>query len=164
MFWPFGSAVLHRFLEFPGGPERDLLAGLDFDGLAGCRVPSHPGCPLPYLKDTETGEADFVPFFRWRVVSVTKSPSTASACLFANLMAVGQLGGEVLQGDGCLGGRLCWGGGFLGCGGSLLRWRQDDLPGRFAAGQPAHTARACGAIPPAIVSPHGPVNHDPSCR
>ena len=51
---------LHRLFQFPGRPERDLLAGLDLDGLAGRRVPSHPGGPLPHLEDAETGQTDFV--------------------------------------------------------------------------------------------------------
>ena len=33
---------LHRLFQFLGGPESDLLAGLDFDGLAGPRISSHP--------------------------------------------------------------------------------------------------------------------------
>ena len=51
--------------------------------------------------------------------------------LLCHLVAVGQRGGEVLEGNGRLGSRLRWGGflcgGFLGRGGSFLGGRHDDL-------------------------------------
>jgi len=54
--------VLHRFLQFLGNSEGDLLTRLDLDRLTSCRVSSHPGRPLPHLEDAEAGQADFVPF------------------------------------------------------------------------------------------------------
>ena len=44
-------------------------------------VPFWP--PLPHLEDAETGQTDFVAPLQMTSVSVTKSPSTASACFFA---------------------------------------------------------------------------------
>ena len=41
-------SLLHRLLQFLGRPERDLLAGLDLDGLASRRIPSHTCRPLPH--------------------------------------------------------------------------------------------------------------------
>jgi hypothetical protein len=51
---------LHRFLQFLGDPEGNLLARLDLDSLTGRRVPTHPGCTLPHLEDAEAGQTDFV--------------------------------------------------------------------------------------------------------
>ena len=72
-------------LQFLGRPERDLLAGLDLDGLSGRGIPAHPRGALPHLEDAVPRPFRRIlsPFLRWRVVNVTKSPSTASACLFA---------------------------------------------------------------------------------
>jgi hypothetical protein len=51
---------LHSLLRLLGCPESDLLAGRDFDGFAGRRVPPHPSFPRPHLQDAETSQADFV--------------------------------------------------------------------------------------------------------
>src|SRR6202035_303626 len=40
-----------RFLEFLGGAEGDLLAGLDLDGFAGGRIAAHARGALAYLQD-----------------------------------------------------------------------------------------------------------------
>src|SRR5262249_25719198 len=53
---------LHRLLEFLGGPERDLLTGLDLDGFAGLGVSAHTRCPLAHLEDAKAGQANFGPF------------------------------------------------------------------------------------------------------
>jgi hypothetical protein len=49
-------------------------------------------------------------------------------------MAIGQLGGEMLEGDGSLRHSIRWGclgsgGRLLGCGSSFLRWRHEYLLG-----------------------------------
>ena len=51
-----------RFLEFLGGPEGDLLAGLDLDGLARRRIAPHACRTLADLQDAETTETDPVTF------------------------------------------------------------------------------------------------------
>ena len=114
MVWSLGSAVLHRLFQFPGGPEGDLLAGLDLDGLAGRRVPSHPCRPLPHLKDAETGQTDFVALLQMAGGQRHHVAEHCLGLLLRDVMAVGQRGGEVLEGNGRLRGRLRWGG-FL-CG------------------------------------------------
>ena len=73
---------LHRFLEFLGRPERDLLARLDLDGFAGRRVPSHLAARFRTWRMPRPVRRILSPLLRCCVVSVTKSPSTASACFF----------------------------------------------------------------------------------
>ena len=50
------------FFEFLGGAEGDLLAGLDFDRLAGGRIPAHAGGALAHLQNTQADQADAIPF------------------------------------------------------------------------------------------------------
>src|SRR6266446_2106838 len=49
---------LDGFLEFLGGAEGDLLAGLDLDRFAGGGVAAHAGGALADLKDAEADDAD----------------------------------------------------------------------------------------------------------
>src|SRR5579859_3166983 len=67
------------------------------------------------------------PFLRWRVVSVTKSPSMASACFFGRSWLSDKAAAKMLEGDGSLRRSLRRGGGFLCSRGCFLRWRHDDL-------------------------------------
>jgi hypothetical protein len=56
---PFGHMTAGKversdcFLEILGSAKRDLLAGLDLDGLAGRRVASHAGGAMPDLQDAQ---------------------------------------------------------------------------------------------------------------
>src|SRR3984893_6860991 len=47
-----------RFLEFLGGAEGDLLAGLDLDRFAGGRIAAHARGALAYLQDAEPADTD----------------------------------------------------------------------------------------------------------
>jgi len=49
---------LDCFFEFLGGPEGDLLAGLDLDCFAGGGIAPHPGWTLADLQDAEAAEAN----------------------------------------------------------------------------------------------------------
>src|SRR5216684_4735679 len=49
---------LDGFLEFLGGAEGDLLAGLDLDRFAGRGITPHAGGALADLKDAEADDAD----------------------------------------------------------------------------------------------------------
>ena len=101
---------LNGLFQFPGGPERDLLARLDLDGLAGRRIPSHPGRPLPHLEDAETGQTDFVAPLQMAGGQRHQIAQHGLSLLLCDLVAVGQRGGEVLECDGRLDGRFGWGG------------------------------------------------------
>jgi len=50
-----------RFLEILGSAERDLLTGLDLDGLAGRRIASHAGGAMPDLQDAQAPSASGCP-------------------------------------------------------------------------------------------------------
>ena len=45
-----------RRLEFLGGAEGDLFAGLDLDRLTGCRIAAHAGSTIPQLQNSEPGD------------------------------------------------------------------------------------------------------------
>ena len=49
---------LDGFLEFLGGAEGNLLAGLDLDRLAGGGVAAHAGGALADLEDAEADDTD----------------------------------------------------------------------------------------------------------
>ena len=51
---------LNALFQLLGGPEGDLLAGLDLNRLARRRVPPHSGRQRSHLQNAETGQADFV--------------------------------------------------------------------------------------------------------
>ena len=51
---------LYRFFQLLGRPERDFLAGLDLDGLAGPGMPAHPGGTALDLKDAKAGQTNLV--------------------------------------------------------------------------------------------------------
>jgi hypothetical protein len=112
---------LHRFLQFLGWPEGDLLTRLDLDSPAGRRVPSHPGRPLPRLENAETGQADFVAVPQTTAGQRDQIAQHGLSLILCDVMAVGQRGGEVLERDGRLGdGSFGWCGGVL-CSGFLGR-------------------------------------------
>src|ERR1044072_4209597 len=48
----------HSFLEVLRRPESNLLAGLDLDAFARCRVATHPCRALPKLQEAEARDAD----------------------------------------------------------------------------------------------------------
>src|SRR5271166_3053075 len=58
--------------------------------------------------------------------------------LLRHVMAVGQRGGQVFQGDGC---RSLHRSSLLRRGGSLLGWRHDDVLHILVCGEPARSAR-----------------------
>src|SRR5580658_8212016 len=53
-----GTRLSDRFLEFLGGAEGDLLAGLDLDRFAGGRIAAHARGALADLQDAEPADAD----------------------------------------------------------------------------------------------------------
>jgi hypothetical protein len=61
---PFRDHALGSELQFLARPERDFLARLDLDRLAGCGITSHARGALPYLQDTKTRNADALPLFQ----------------------------------------------------------------------------------------------------
>src|SRR5882724_6900121 len=97
---PEGEArKLDGFLEFLGGAERHLLAGLDLDRLAGGRVAAHAGGALADLEDAEADQADAVALLEVLDDQADDVVEDAFGILLRHFAAVGQLGGEVLQGE-----------------------------------------------------------------
>jgi hypothetical protein len=78
---PWWPTRLHGLLQFLRWPERDLLARLDLDCLAGRRVSSHLRRPFPHLEGTEARQPVLSPFLKCFVASVTKLPRKASVAI-----------------------------------------------------------------------------------
>ena len=55
---------LNRFLEFLGRAERDLLACLDLNGLAGRGIAAHPGSALADLQNAQPDNPDPIPLLQ----------------------------------------------------------------------------------------------------
>src|SRR6516165_4018057 len=53
-----GRKSLDRFLQFLRGAERDFLAGLNLDLLAGCGVATDTGSALAHLKNAKTANTN----------------------------------------------------------------------------------------------------------
>ena len=104
------ACALNGLFQFLGRPERNLLAGLDLDGLASRRVPSHPGGPLPHLEDAETGQTDFGALLQMAGGQRHQIAEHGLSLFLRDLMAVCQRGGEVLECDRRLCGSFRWGG------------------------------------------------------
>ena len=67
-----------------------------------CPVPSHPGGPLPHLKDAEAVQTDFVPFLEVPGRQRHQVPQHGFRLLLRQVMAVRQGGGQMLERDGGL--------------------------------------------------------------
>src|SRR5262249_1146589 len=93
------SAISDRFLEVLRRAERNLLAGLDLDGLAGCRIAAHARCALPDLKDAETRDANPLALLEMLGDEANQALQQFFAAAFGELMLLGQGGGEMLDGD-----------------------------------------------------------------
>ena len=52
------TRYLYRLVEFLCRPKRHLLAGLDLNGLPGCRVAAHAGFPAFHLEDAQPAHAE----------------------------------------------------------------------------------------------------------
>src|ERR1700691_1503094 len=93
---------LDCFLECLGGAERDLLARLDLDRLAGGRVAAHAGGALADLKDAEAADTDAVTFLEVLHHQADEVTEIGFGLLLCDFMGAGQGGGEMLEGNGCL--------------------------------------------------------------
>src|SRR5580658_1725618 len=96
--------TLHGLFQFLCWPEADLLAGLDLDRLTGRRVPSHPSGSWPYLEDAKASQADFVALLEVLGGECNEIAQHGLSLLLRKTMALGQIGGEVLECDGGLSG------------------------------------------------------------
>src|ERR1035437_6362112 len=88
-----------RHLEFLGGAEGDLLACLDFDGLAGRRIAAHAGGALAHLQYTEAG--DLHPLAPLQVLGdqADEVLDHLLALFLGKLMRVRERVGQMLGGD-----------------------------------------------------------------
>src|ERR1700687_2923922 len=99
-----------RFLELLGRAERDFLAGLDLDRLAGRRIASHPGGAVAHLQDAKPDDAQAVAFLQVLDDASYHVVEDRLRLFFRDFMALGKLRREMLEGDGRLGLPR-----FLGC-------------------------------------------------
>jgi hypothetical protein len=106
---PWWLAELHRLLQFLGWPEGDLLAGFDLDRFAGSRVPTHPRRSLAHLEDAETCQADFVTLLEVLRGQRHQVAQHGLSLFLREVVAIGQLGGEMLERDSRLRRGFRWG-------------------------------------------------------
>src|SRR5712691_2531278 len=78
-----------RFLQFLGGAEGDLLAGLDLNGLAGRRVAAHAGGALSHLQDAEAADANSVALLQVLGDEVNEAAEHRLGLLLRKLMILG---------------------------------------------------------------------------
>jgi hypothetical protein len=78
----YQSVPLHGLLQLLGGPEVDLLAGLDLDGLASPWISPHTSGTILNLPHAESGQADFVAILECWVANAIRSLTTSSAGFF----------------------------------------------------------------------------------
>src|SRR5580658_4676956 len=97
---------LDRFFEFLGGAERDLLAGLDLDGLAGGRIAAHARGAFAHLQDAQPADADALALLEV-LDDIADQPAENGLSLFLRQFVIlPQARREMLQ---CHGSRCCFG-------------------------------------------------------
>src|SRR5215471_17942767 len=97
---PGMTPVSDGFLEFLGGAERDLLARLDLDRLAGRRIAPHAGGALAHLQNAEPADADALALLEVLHEEPDQIVEDRLGLLLGNLVAVGKRRREVLEGNG----------------------------------------------------------------
>src|SRR3954468_16610851 len=105
---------LSGFLQFLRGAERDLLAGLDLDRLAGGRIAAHARGALAHLQDAEAADADAVALLEVLDDEVDHVVEDRFGGLLGELMLLGEVRRDVLQGESR--------GSCFRCHGSLSPW------------------------------------------
>jgi hypothetical protein len=115
-----------RFFEILGSAERDLLAGLDLDGLARRRVAPHAGGAMPDLQDAQPHQAQAVALLEVFGHETHQVGEQGFGLLLRNFVTLRQLRCQIPQGDG----RLSLRGFFAAILNELLFERSDDLHGR----------------------------------
>src|SRR5579871_789725 len=105
---PSATETSDRLLQLLGGAEGDLLAGLDLDGFASGRVPSHARCTLPHLQNAQAADADPVALLQVLPDQSDQVVQDRLGLLLRNGVGFGKLRRQVLQRH-CRGGRrLRW--------------------------------------------------------
>src|SRR6266849_11070673 len=87
------------FLELLGRAERDFLACLDLDRLAGRRIASHPAGAVAHLQDADPAEAEAVALLQVLDDTSYQLAEDRLGLLFRDLMGLGKLRREMLEGD-----------------------------------------------------------------
>src|ERR1700729_2929887 len=98
----FGTkAVLSDgFLELLGRAERNLLARLDVDRLAGGGVAAHAGGALAHLQDAETDDADALALLQVLGDPADQIVQNRFRLLLGQLLFIGDGRREMLERDG----------------------------------------------------------------
>src|SRR3954454_16833496 len=93
----FGASRSDRLLELLGRPEGNLLAGLDLDRLAGCRIAPHPGGTRAHLEDPEAGDADLGALLQVLGEALHERAEDRFDLALRQVVALGQPGRQLLQ-------------------------------------------------------------------
>src|SRR5215510_8042991 len=104
-----GAIRSDRLLELLGGAERDLLARLDLDRLAGGRIATHARRALPDLQNAETADADAVALLQVLADVGHQVAQHRFGLLARHFMIFGEFRREITHCDGRLLCRRCLG-------------------------------------------------------
>src|SRR3954454_23689760 len=95
----FGASRSDRLLELLGRAEGDLLAGLDLDRLAGCRIAPHPGGARAHLENPEAGDADLGALLQMFREALHEIAQHRLDLTLWQIVSLGQPGCHLLQAD-----------------------------------------------------------------
>src|SRR6516162_3982444 len=97
----FSECASDRFFQFLGSAERDLLAGLDLNGLAGGGIAAHARGALAHLQDAEAADADTLAFFQMLDDLADETAEDGLRLLFRQLIVFRDARGEMFQCNSC---------------------------------------------------------------
>src|SRR5262249_1716274 len=88
---------LHGFLEFLGGTEGDLLAGLDLNWLTGRGIAAHARCALAHDQDAEPTDADAVALLGMLGQEADEIAENRLGLLLRHFVGFREICGEMLE-------------------------------------------------------------------
>src|SRR5260221_14747802 len=91
---------LYGFLEFLGRAERDLLACLDLDRGARCRVAAHPSSALSHLENAQPNDSDPIAFLEVLDDETDQIVEDRLGLLLGDFVTLGERSRQMFQGYG----------------------------------------------------------------
>ena len=94
------AEVLDGFLEVLGCAERDLLARLDLNGLAGRGIAAHASSTLANLQNAQPDNPDPIPLLQMLGQQADEIAQNGLGLFLRHRMVIGKFRCEMLQSDG----------------------------------------------------------------